>query len=86
MHGITLSDLQMRKMDQSGMNASCMSPTYENGVEQFFDFSLERSRLDEDGKYLCPCSNCLNGRRQAVDDIREHLLCDGIKKNYTTWI
>ena len=21
-----------------------------------------------------------------MDDIREHLLCDGIKKNYTTWI
>jgi len=23
---------------------------------------------------------------QVVDDIQEHLLCDGIKKNYTTWI
>ncbi|RYA67401.1 hypothetical protein DD595_26305, partial [Enterobacter cloacae complex sp. 4DZ3-17B2] len=21
-----------------------------------------------------------------LDDIREHLLCDGIKRNYTTWI
>ena len=21
-----------------------------------------------------------------LDDIRDHLLCDGIKKNYTTWI
>ena len=23
---------------------------------------------------------------QVLDDIREHLLSDGIKKNYTTWI
>jgi len=28
----------------------------------------------------------LNGRRQLLDDIEDHLLCDGIKKNYTTWI
>ena len=35
---------------------------------------------------FCPCINCLNGRRQILDDIPEHLLCDGIKKNYTMWI
>jgi len=28
----------------------------------------------------------LNERWQKVDDVREHLLCDGIKRNYTTWI
>ena len=50
------------------------------------EFASERSRPDEDGKYFCPCINCLNGRRQVLDDIREHLLCDGIKKNYMTWI
>jgi len=33
------------------MNAGRMSPTYEEGVEQFLEFALERSRLDEDGKY-----------------------------------
>ena len=68
------------------MNASRMIPTYKEVVEQFLDFVHERSQLDEDGKYLCPCINCLNGRRQVLDDIREHLLCDGIIKNYTTWI
>ncbi|KAL5179690.1 hypothetical protein HKD37_01G000954 [Glycine soja] len=25
-------------------------------------------------------------QRQILDNIREHLLCDGIKRNYTTWI
>jgi len=59
------------------------SPTYEESVEQF---AFERSRPNKDGKYFCPCINCLNGRRQVLDNIQEYLLCDGIKKNYTTWI
>ena len=49
-------------------------------------FASERSRSDEDGKKFCPCINSLNGRQQILDDIREHLLCDGIKNNYTTRI
>ena len=73
-------------MDRSWMNESRISPEYEEGVEQFLQFASERGQPDEDGKYYCPCINCLNGRRQILDDIREHLLCDGIKRNYTTWI
>ena len=68
------------------MNESRISPEYEEGVEQFLQFASERGQPDEDGKYYCPCINCLNGRRQILDDIREHLLCDWIKNNYTTWI
>ena len=68
------------------MNESHMSPAYEEGVDQFLQFSSERSRLDEDEKYFFPCINCFNRRRQMLDDIQDHLLCDRIKKNYTTWI
>jgi len=68
------------------MNASRMSPAYEEGMEQFMEFTSKRSRPDEDGKYFYPCINYLNKRQQVLNDIREHLLCDGIKKNYTTWI
>ncbi|KAH1266513.1 hypothetical protein GmHk_01G001999 [Glycine max] len=71
-------------MDRSWMNESRISPEYEEGVEQFLQFASERGQPDEDGKYYCPCINCLNGRRQILDDIRKHLLCDGIKRNYTT--
>ena len=46
----------------------------------------EVDRPGEDRKHFCPCVNCLNGRRQVLDDIQEHLLFDGIKKNYMTWI
>ena len=73
-------------MDRTWIKESRMSPTYEEGVEEFLQFASERSRPDEDEKYYCPCINCLNRRQQILDDIREHLLCDGIKKNYTTWI
>ena len=68
------------------MNACCMSPACEEGVEVFLQFASKRSRPDEDEKYFCPCINFLNVRRQVLNDIGEHLLCDGIKKNYTTWI
>jgi len=73
-------------MDRSWMNESRMSPAYEEGIKEFLQFAFERSRSDEDRKYYCPCINCLNGRRLILDDIPEDLLCDGIKKNYTTWI
>ena len=68
------------------MNTSCMNPSYDNEIQQFLEFALERTRLDEDEKCLCPCIKCLNGRRQVVDNIWKHFLYDGIKKNYTTWI
>ena len=68
------------------MNQSRMSPKYEDGVKQFLQFASERGRPNEEGKYYCPCINYLNGRQQLLDDKRDHLLCDGINKNYTTWI
>ena len=68
------------------MNESCLSPACEEDEEQFIQFASKRSRPDENEKFFCPCINCLNGRQQKLDDIREHLLCDGIKKNYITWI
>jgi len=73
-------------MDQSWMNASCISHAYEEGIEQFFEFSFKRSWPDKDEKYFCPCINRLNGRQQVLDNIEEHIMCDGIKKNYTTLI
>jgi len=73
-------------MDRSWMKESCMSPAYEEGVEYFLEFAFKRSRPDENGKYFCPYINYLNGRRSILQDIQKHLLCDGIKKNYTTCI
>ena len=38
------------------------------------------------GKYLCPCVKCGNERRHVVNDIKTHLICDGIISSYTRWI
>ena len=38
------------------------------------------------GKYLFPCVKCLNWRRQSLNDIRSHLICEGIRPTYTKWI
>ncbi|KAG5035396.1 hypothetical protein JHK87_010306 [Glycine soja] len=72
-------------MDQSWMKAKRISDEYENGVEQFLQFTqLNAESLR--GNYFCPCVKCLNGRRQSVDEIRSHLICYGIIPNYTKWI
>jgi len=39
-------------MDRSWMNESRMSLAYEEGVEQFLQFALERSRPDENGNFF----------------------------------
>ena len=46
------------------MNASRMSPAYEEGVEEFLQFASKRSRPNEDEKYFYSCIKCLNGRQQ----------------------
>ncbi|KAG5116857.1 hypothetical protein JHK84_042970 [Glycine max] len=72
-------------MDRSWMKAKRISDEYENGVEQFLQFTqLNAESLR--GNYFCPCVKCLNGRRQSVDEIRSHLICYGIIPNYTKWI
>ena len=67
------------------MIARRISKEYEDGVEAFLCFAQQHGCSRLDGKYRCPCVNCLNGIFQKVDDIREHLLCDGILKCYTVW-
>ena len=72
-------------MDRSWMKASRISEDYENGVKDFLQFSQSNAPSLQ-GKYLCPCVNNENGRRQTVNDIRSHLICDRIIPNYTIWI
>ena len=67
------------------MKISRISEDYENGVEDFLQFAHLMHHICE-GKYLCPCVNYANGRRQTANDIRSHLICDEIVPNYTKWI
>ena len=67
------------------MNASRITEKYKNGVEEFLKFAQSNAQTMW-GKYFCPCVKCGNGRRQTVDDIRTHLICEGIIHSYTKWI
>jgi len=71
-------------MDRSWINASRISDVYEKGVEEFLQFA-KRNVAGVNNKYYCPCVNCLNGRRQDIELIWEHVLCDGFLKSYTIW-
>ncbi|KAL5149653.1 50S ribosomal protein L21, chloroplastic [Glycine soja] len=62
-----------------------MSDKYGNVVERFLQFS-ELNAPSLCGKFFCPCVKCGNGRHQSINDIRSHLICDGIIPNYTKWI
>jgi len=71
-------------MDQSWINASRISDVYEKDVEEFLQF-VKRNVAGVNNKYYCPCVNCLNRIRQDIELIREHVLCGGFLKSYTTW-
>lgn len=36
-------------------------------------------------KFKCLCVNCLNRKKLNTTEIREHLICDGVLRSYTTW-
>ena len=53
-------------MDRSWIKAPRISDDYQKGVEPILA-----------GKYFCPCVKCVNGRRQSLNEIRSHLICEG---------
>jgi len=71
-------------MDRSWINASRIGDVYEKGVEDFLEFA-KWNEAAINGRYYCLCVNCVNGKILDIEFIREHVLCDGFLKNYTTW-
>ena len=71
-------------MDRSWINTSRVSDVYEKGVEDVLELA-KRNGEGRHGRYYCPCVNCVNLKRLDIELIREHVLCDGFLKNYTTW-
>jgi len=51
------------------------------GVNSFLAFAFRKLG----SKILCPCTKCVNSFWREASDIREHLICDGFQKGYTTW-
>ncbi|KAK2382219.1 hypothetical protein QL285_069767 [Trifolium repens] len=81
-------------MDRSWMKAYRLSPEYERGVMEFLQFAEEnlpppQSNVGENlpPLFLCPCVFCANQvPKLNKEEIKCHLICDGICQNYTQWI
>ncbi|XP_052728168.1 uncharacterized protein LOC128195186 [Vigna angularis] len=71
-------------MDRSWIKSKRTTEEYERGVEQFIEFAT-RNVANNNGRFYCPCVNCLNERRLPTAVIREHVLCDGFLRSYTKW-
>ena len=56
-------------MDRSWINTSRISDVYEKGVEDFLEFA-KRNGAGRNGRYYCPCVNCVNLKR--LDIVRRH--------------
>ena len=67
------------------MKSSCISDEYQNEVDELLQFT-KRNTPYLRGKFFCPCVNYGNGRHQSINDIRSHLICEGIIPTYTKWI
>ena len=39
----------------------------------------------QEAKYYALCRKCINSFWRDASDVREHLICDGFVKGYTTW-
>ncbi|KAL3648182.1 hypothetical protein CASFOL_007606 [Castilleja foliolosa] len=73
-------------MDRSWINARRTSVEYENGVEEFLKFASSHAANNGNDNFFCPCVKCLNDKLLTIDEIREHVICDGFNKKYTRWI
>ena len=71
-------------MDKSWINSDARhTKAYLHGVNRFLAFAFRNSAVGD--KILCPCKKCVNSFWRDSSDIREHLICDGFLKGYTTW-
>jgi len=74
-------------MDRNWINFVRISDEYERGVKEFIQYAQRNANNSghDRAKIRCSCVNYFYGRILDVNIIREHLLCDGFLRSYTTW-
>jgi hypothetical protein len=60
-----------------------VTKVYKQGVNSFLAFAFRQSAVGN--KILCPCRKCVNSFWREAGEVREHLICVGFLKGYTTW-
>ena len=72
-------------MDKSWMDLPDRFGTrYTEGVEGFI--VLASNHTDIAGRIRCPCRICNNRYYKQVDEVKDHLLDNGMDKHYTQWV
>ncbi|KAJ9697219.1 hypothetical protein PVL29_009136 [Vitis rotundifolia] len=71
-------------IDKSWMQKSRVSSEYHKGVLEFLDFAFSNAP----GKEMppCPCIRCNNCLMQKREIMYDHLLDNGIARNYVRWL
>ncbi|CAL1371190.1 unnamed protein product [Linum trigynum] len=71
-------------MDRSWMQVSNrLSREYIKGVDDFLDFASTND--NKKGVILCPCKKCNNVLHFTKEEVKAHLIMNGIVKSYTRW-
>ena len=60
-----------------------ISQPYFDGVSSFIQFA--RAVIDGQGNIPCPCLKCVNFYQISPEDVRIHLLQNGIMQSYIVW-
>ncbi|KAM0909763.1 hypothetical protein ACQ4PT_014614 [Festuca glaucescens] len=60
------------------------SSRYLAGVDGFLEFAFKDK--PEDTTILCPCEICVHSSLLSKDDVRDHLVCNGILQSYDKWV
>lgn len=66
------------------MYQSRLTIEYLNGVKEFLKLAFHNVSID--GKIVCPCVKCGNGRWVTQSEAVDHLVCVGFIKGYIKWI
>lgn len=73
-------------MDRNWISGKRDSEGFKEGVEEFIKWAVAHKKSEEK-KFYCPCRICGNKRKVCtVDQLREHIWCNGMTKSYTEWI
>ena len=71
-------------VDKSWMQNSRVSSEYHKGVLEFLDFAFSNAPRKE--MLPCPCIRCNNCLMQKREIMYDHLLDNGIARNYVRWL
>ncbi|OVA15521.1 hypothetical protein BVC80_9035g42 [Macleaya cordata] len=72
-------------MDKSWLQKGRCSPEYFQGCMEFLEFAWSHRPSKLGDTIYCPCINCINRFPLSKNEVKEHILEQGILRTYTRW-